>query len=135
MDNCLSHHKTLTPRSTGDPWRSLIDSRRRPVAVDFRAGGRLVRPLKVIAAAGASHCEFSSPNSPLGPRTPAAKDLAGVLQNHPQLFHLAAADELKRLADDRDAARDRMVLGAGSPEACLHRYLSFGDISDSYEFR
>ena len=120
MENCLSLQKTLALPSAIDHRRSLRI--RRKFAVDLRRAAAKPSRLRVIAAAGARDCEFSSLNSPLGPRTPSARELVGVLQNHPQLFYIAAADELKRLADDRDAARERMTLGAGSPEASLHRY-------------
>lgn len=120
MDTCVSPHKTpnfsvlLKPRTAHNLFRKS--------SLDFRTGRLRVKPLTVIASAGPSHCQFSSLNSPLEPRTPAGKDLIGVLQNHPQLFHLAVADELKLLADDRDDAINRMILTTGSPDACLHRY-------------
>lgn len=124
MEYCLSHHKSPSLPSTLRRHRSHNSSFPRSAVVSIRATRRR-KSLTVIAGAGASHCEFSSLNSPLGPRTPAGKDLIGVLLNHPQLFHLAVADELKHLADDRDAARNRMIRSDGSPEACLHRWLSF----------
>jgi len=49
------------------------------------------------------------------------KFLSGVLQNHPQMFHVAVGEELKLLAEDRDAAHARMVLGSVTDEALLHR--------------
>lgn len=49
------------------------------------------------------------------------KFLSAVLQNHPQMFHVAVGEELKLLAEDRDAAHARMVLGSASDEALLHR--------------
>ncbi|MED6219603.1 hypothetical protein PIB30_117268 [Stylosanthes scabra] len=82
------------------------------------------RRLVVRAGAGATPCEFSSLNSPLEPRSTVGKFLSGVLQNHRQLFHVAVGEELKLLADDRDAALARMVLGSGSDEALLHRDLA-----------
>ncbi|XP_021273767.1 UV-B-induced protein At3g17800, chloroplastic isoform X2 [Herrania umbratica] len=75
----------------------------------------------VKASAGASHCDFSSLNAPLEPRSAPGKFLSSVLQNQRQLFHFAAADELKQLAGDRDAAVARMFLSSASDEACLHR--------------
>ncbi|XVF72311.1 hypothetical protein PTKIN_Ptkin12aG0110900 [Pterospermum kingtungense] len=80
--------------------------------------------LSVKASAGASHCGFSSLNAPLEPRSAPGKFLSTVLQNHRQLFHLAAADELKRLAYDRDFAVARMFLSSDSDEACLHRRIA-----------
>lgn len=53
------------------------------------------------------------------------KFLIGVLQNHPQMFHLAVGEELKLLAEDRDAAHARMVLGSASDEALLHRFVEY----------
>ncbi|KAJ6710978.1 F21O3.2 PROTEIN [Salix koriyanagi] len=79
----------------------------------------------VVARAGSSsHCEPSSSsslNTPLELRSSAGKYLSGVFQNQRQLFHVAVADELKLLADDRDSASSRMVRSTGSDEASLHR--------------
>lgn len=97
------------------------------------------RGVSVIASAGASshhHCESSSSsnsnsnsssslNSPLEQRSQAGKFLSSVLQNHRQLFHVAVTEELKLLADDRNAAVSRMLLSSHSDEASLHRFLSF----------
>ncbi|PON59342.1 hypothetical protein TorRG33x02_288260 [Trema orientale] len=123
MDACVSHHKTPNFSSSFRPrsGRSLF---RKSSTLSFGTGRFRIRPLTVIAGAGPSHCQFSSLNSPLEPRTPTGKDLIGVLQNHPQLFHLAVADELKQLADDRDDVLNRMILTAGSPDACLHRRIA-----------
>lgn len=119
MDYCLTNQTApaLVPSAT-KPQRSRSFCRRS--GLNF--ANRRLRPLTVIAAAGASHCEFGNLNSPLVPRSPAGRELRGVLLNHPQLFHLAVADELKQLADDRDDAASRMVLSVGSPEASLHRF-------------
>lgn len=86
-------------------------------------GGRRPRPRRSLAVvAGASRCESSSLNTPLVPESAAGRYLTRVLQNQRQLFHVAVAEELKQLADDRDAAVSRVLLSAGSDEACLHRY-------------
>ncbi|XP_015892386.1 UV-B-induced protein At3g17800, chloroplastic isoform X1 [Ziziphus jujuba] len=123
MDLCVSnHHTTPTlPSALYKPQRTANFSPKS--TVNFSTTRRF-RPLTVIAAAGASHCEFSSLNSPLVPRSPSGNDLLGVLLNHPQLFHIAVADELKHLADDRDDAVNRMIFSDGSPEACLHRRIA-----------
>lgn len=79
----------------------------------------------IKASAGASsHCESSSLNTPLLPRTQVGKFLSGVLQNHRNLFHVAVQEELKLLADDRDAANSRMLLASESDEALLHRRIA-----------
>lgn len=84
----------------------------------------------VVARAGSSsHCEPSSSsssslNTPLELRSAAGKFLSGVFQNQKQLFHVAVADELKLLADDRDSALSRMVRSSGSDEASLHRRIA-----------
>ncbi|XVE72702.1 hypothetical protein DITRI_Ditri11bG0060300 [Diplodiscus trichospermus] len=78
----------------------------------------------VKASAGASHCDFSSLNAPFEPRSAPGKFLSSVLQNQRQFFHFAAADELKQLAADRDAAVARMFLSSDSDEACLHRRIA-----------
>ncbi|KAM4070440.1 hypothetical protein ACB094_12G166200 [Castanea mollissima] len=88
--------------------------------------------VSVIASAGASshHCESSSSsnssslNSPLEQRSQAGKFLSSVLQNHRQLFHVAVTEELKLLADDRNAAVSRMLLSSHSDEASLHRRIA-----------
>ncbi|XP_061366712.1 UV-B-induced protein At3g17800, chloroplastic-like isoform X2 [Gastrolobium bilobum] len=82
------------------------------------------RPMKVKASAGRRHCEFSSLNSPLEPRSMVGKFLSGVLQNHPQLFHNVTMEELRLLSDDRDSAVARMLLSQGSDEALLHRRIA-----------
>ncbi|KAM1137461.1 hypothetical protein FF1_035419 [Malus domestica] len=117
MDHSLSPLSTLklciTPAFA--PTRSAVQS---------LTANRFFRPLTVVAGAGASHCEFSSLNSPLDPRTRPGKDLCTVLQNHPRLFHLSVAQELKKLADDRELALSRASLSAASHEACLHRRIA-----------
>ncbi|EXB84485.1 hypothetical protein L484_015816 [Morus notabilis] len=105
MEYCLSHHKSPSLPSTLRPHRSHNSSFPRSAVVSIRATTRRKRSLTVIAG-------------------PAGKALIGVLLNHPQLFHLSVADELKHLADDRDAARNRMIRSDGSPEACLHRRIA-----------
>ncbi|KAJ7950527.1 UV-B-induced protein, chloroplastic [Quillaja saponaria] len=136
MENCLSHPKTLTlpspPSSSSKPQLTHNFSPKptfrfnNPLLIKPAKGGLCCRrrPLSVIASAGASHCEFSSLNSPLEPRSLAGKFLSNVLQNHRQLFHIAVTEELKLLADDREAAVTRMVLSTDSDEACLHRRIA-----------
>lgn len=82
-------------------------------------------PVIVVARAGSSQCEPSSSslNTPLELRSGAGKFLSGVFQNQRQLFHVAVADELKLLSDDRDGAVSRMFLSSGSDEASLHRFV------------
>ncbi|KAL5562171.1 hypothetical protein UlMin_031918 [Ulmus minor] len=122
MDCSLSPHKSPGVAFNLKP-RTAIRGFAPKLGVSFRTGRRF-RALTVVAVAGAGHCEFSSLNSPLEPRTPAGKDLVSVLQNHPQLFKIAVDDELKLLADDRAGAIDRMNLSADSPWACLHRRIA-----------
>lgn len=63
-------------------------------------------------------------NTPLDPSSSVGKHLSRVLQNYRQLFHVSVEDELKRLAHERDAAVDRMLLAADSDEALLHRRIA-----------
>ncbi|KDP45280.1 hypothetical protein JCGZ_15145 [Jatropha curcas] len=141
MDYCLSTHKIFSPHFLP----STVNSRELPsifsprLTVKF-ADRRListstclnwkVRPaVVVVARAGSSHCEPSSSNSfslntPLEPRSAAGKFLSSVFQNQRQLFHVAVAEELKLLADDRDGAVSRMLLSSGSDEASLHRRIA-----------
>ncbi|RDX83541.1 UV-B-induced protein, chloroplastic, partial [Mucuna pruriens] len=78
----------------------------------------------VRASAGRRHCEFSSLNAPLEPRSPVGKLLGGVLQDRRQLFHVVAEEELKMLTDDRDSAVARMIRSRDSDEALLHRRIA-----------
>lgn len=90
-------------------------------------GRRSLHRSLVVARAGPSHCEFSSSplNTPIELNSAAGKFLSSVLQNQRQFFNVAVSDELKQLADDRDAAVNRMFLSIGSDEASLHRYYVF----------
>ncbi|KAK8565162.1 hypothetical protein V6N13_020288 [Hibiscus sabdariffa] len=133
MDHCFSLHKPPSPPSflpsPVKPSRSFTHlnspSNRPSLRTGFTSthfnGPKLP---SFIASAGASHCDFSSLNGPLEPRSAPGKFLSGVLQNQRQVFHFAAADELKRLADDRDAAVARMFVSSGSDETCLHRRIA-----------
>ncbi|AEE74527.1 hypothetical protein AtNW77_Chr3g0162841 [Arabidopsis thaliana] len=122
MDSCLSNQTAL----------QFLPSRSRRQSGD--GGGGFVIPAKrkiqyssmvVVAAAGQSRCEpGSSLNAPLEPRSAQGRFLRSVLLNKRQLFHYAAADELKQLADDREAALARMSLSSGSDEASLHRRIA-----------
>ena len=131
MDHSLSLHISL-------PSTPIFNSNRSDFALGFLAGFSFWKPpltarprsLAVLASAGSSHCEFGSFNTPLNPRSSVGKHLTRVLQNYRQLFHVSVQDELKRLADRRDAAVDRMLLAAGSDEALLHRFV-FSSLSDS----
>ncbi|CAH2054658.1 unnamed protein product [Thlaspi arvense] len=122
MDSCLSHQAALR----------FLPSRSRRQSGDGGGGFSLhamrkvqYRSMVVVATAGASRCEpGSSLNAPLEPRSAQGRFLRSVLLNKRQLFHYAAADELKQLADDREAALARMSLSSGSDEAALHRRIA-----------
>ncbi|KAF7845601.1 UV-B-induced protein [Senna tora] len=112
MENCVCHP---SPRPS---WRLFNNlSRRGVLGVGLN---RRRRPFRVKA----SECEFSSLNSPLEPKSDVGKVLSGVLQNHRHKFHVAVAEELKLLVDDRDAALARMLLSTPSHEASLHRRIA-----------
>jgi hypothetical protein len=123
MENCLRHHHlTLKPHIgffTTPISSSSLNFRSR---VPFNSNNKL--KLIIKASAGASHCEYSSLNSPLLPRSQVGKFLSGVLQNHRSLFHVAVQEELKLLSDDRDAAVSRMILASDSDQALLHRRIA-----------
>ncbi|XP_028765339.1 UV-B-induced protein At3g17800, chloroplastic [Neltuma alba] len=129
MENCLYHPSPtlVVPRLTHSlslrPISRFICNLPRKPSLSGRFNGRS-RPINVKASAGASPCEFSSLNSPLEPKSHVGKFLSGVLQNHRQMFHVAVAEELKLLVDDRDAAVARMALTAGSDEDMLHRRIA-----------
>ncbi|KAM2056911.1 hypothetical protein FF2_029156 [Malus domestica] len=120
MDHCLAF-STLKLRIT----TSFAPSR---PAVQSQTANRFFRLLTVVAGAGASHYEFSSLNSPLDQQTRLGKDLCTILQNHPQLFHLAVTQELKKLADDRELALSCASLSIASHKAYLHR-IRYGSAS------
>lgn len=111
MENCL----TIKPH---------IGFFTRPISFSSSLSFRSRVPLIKASAGASSHCESSSLNTPLLPRTQVGKFLSGVLQNHRNLFHVAVQEELKLLADDRDAANSRMLLASESDEALLHRFVS-----------
>ena len=128
MENCViqyHHHSTLITLPTSSSSPCPLSSSPKPHLRFFPrklVGGLRRRPLlKVKASSGPSHCEFSSLNSPLEPRSHVGKFLSGVLQNHRQLFHVVAKEELKLLSDDRDAAFARMLLSQSSDEGLLYR--------------
>lgn len=136
MENCLyhhhHHHTTLTLPSPLLSYSSPTHKSRLRSFTNFHT--KPLRSLRVKARAGASHCEFSSLNSPLEPRSLVGKFLSGVLQNHRQLFHVAVEEELKLLADDRDAALARMLLCSDSDETLLHRFVSKLSCSFGFSF-
>ncbi|KAK8711733.1 hypothetical protein V6N13_147000 [Hibiscus sabdariffa] len=133
MDHCFSLHKPPPPflpslvkfsrafTTPNSPPNSAF-TRRRSLRTGTAFTDRTVPSVK--ASAGPSHCDFSSLNAPLEPRSATGKLLSGVLQNQRQFFHFAATDELKRLADDRDAAVARTLVDSDSDEACLHRRIA-----------
>ncbi|XP_010547130.1 PREDICTED: UV-B-induced protein At3g17800, chloroplastic-like [Tarenaya hassleriana] len=116
MDTRLSHQISLP----------LLPTRRDSKGFGVCAlPSRRLRSAAVVATAGASRCDpGSSLNAPLEPRSAQGRFLSSVLQNKRQLFHFAAADELKQLADDRESAVSRKLLSSGSDEACLHRRIA-----------
>ncbi|KAF8094620.1 hypothetical protein N665_0358s0002 [Sinapis alba] len=121
MDSCLSNQATLpflmsrSRRQSDD--RSLFVLPLRKVQYN--------RSMVMVAKAGQNQYEpGSSLNAPLKPRTVQGRFLRGLLLNKRHLFHYAAADELRLLADNREAALARMSLSFGSYEACLHRRIA-----------
>ncbi|XP_057451526.1 UV-B-induced protein At3g17800, chloroplastic-like [Lotus japonicus] len=131
MEPCLlhhHHHTTLTypsPLSSPPPpppsFKGFLFTR--PISVvsssSLHLTCRPIRRAKIKASAG-----VCSLNSPLEPRSLVGKFLSGVLQNHRQLFHVAVGEELKLLADDRDAAHARLILASDSDESLLHRRIA-----------
>ncbi|XP_028787486.1 UV-B-induced protein At3g17800, chloroplastic-like [Neltuma alba] len=141
MENCLRHLPNfIIPSSSSAlfsspkpqlacnfPHKAVVSSPFRPLYGIFDPLSRCGRgPMKIVASAGATPCEFTtlSSNSPLKLKTPVGKFLGGVLQNHRQLFHLTVNEELRLLSDDREAAIARLALSAGSDEEVLHRRIA-----------
>lgn len=125
MDCSLSLHKI--PNTL--PFLPFVVKSKAPHSFppNIFTGRRFLRQSHVVVTAGPSHCEFSSSplNTPIELNSAAGKFLSSVLQNQRQFFSVAVSDELKQLADDRDAAVNRMFLSIGSDEASLHRYYVF----------
>ncbi|KGN44628.1 UV-B-induced protein At3g17800, chloroplastic [Cucumis sativus] len=123
MDHCLSLHKSFPlislPSSSSSPKFKPYLSSFRKLPLTSRSSSFLV-----LASTGASHCEFGSLNTPLDPKSSVGKHLSRVLQNYRHLFHVSVEDELKLLADHRDAALHRMLISAHSDEALLHRRIA-----------
>lgn len=126
MDHCLSNHTICALPSVvkAVPFHrfsiSLVPNSVEYSQVSLRS--RIFRRGPLIVSAGPRNCESSSLNTPLELRSESGKYLSRVLQNQRQEFHLSVVEELKQLANDRDAAVSRMVLSVGSDEASLHRY-------------
>lgn len=122
MDGCLSHQGSLPflPSSRRN------SARRNGVDSALLPSRRKVRydSMVVVAAAGAGAGAGASIDAPLAPRSAQGRFLNCVLLKKRQLFHFAAADLLKQLSDDKEAALSRMFLSSGSDEASLHRFLS-----------
>ncbi|CAH8356431.1 unnamed protein product [Eruca vesicaria subsp. sativa] len=109
MDSCLSNQATLPSLGFIVPAMSKVQ----------------YRSMVTVATAGKSRYEpGNSFNAPLKPRTLQGRFLRGLLLNKRHLFHYAAADELRLLADNREAALARMSLSFGSDEASLHRRIA-----------
>ncbi|XP_044503586.1 UV-B-induced protein At3g17800, chloroplastic-like [Mangifera indica] len=124
MDCSLSLHKI--PNTL--PFLPFVVKSKAPHSFppNIFTGRRFLRQSHVVVTAGPSHCEFSSSplNTPIELNSAAGKFLSSVLQNQRQFFSVAVSDELKQLADDRDAAVNRMFLSIGSDEASLHRRIA-----------
>ncbi|MQL76573.1 hypothetical protein Taro_008974 [Colocasia esculenta] len=58
--------------------------------------------------------------TPLEPESPAGKFLCGVMNDHPHIFLVAAAQQLEDLALERDNAVARRDCSSGSAESHLH---------------
>ncbi|ONK58177.1 uncharacterized protein A4U43_C09F9130 [Asparagus officinalis] len=76
--------------------------------------------LVTTACAESNDYASRSVGTPLEPQTPEGKFLCGILKNHPHIFSVAASEQLKELATDRDNALARLEHSAGSSESCLH---------------
>uniref|UniRef100_A0A5B7AH65 Putative F21O3.2 protein n=1 Tax=Davidia involucrata TaxID=16924 RepID=A0A5B7AH65_DAVIN len=150
MDCCLSYNNSSvlqslpptvkTVKSSSQGFHRLLSTHKLPVpsfnsTFHFSGDRRFGRPISLsgrsnrraliaVASAEASHCEFSSLNTPLEPKSLAGKFLSGVLQNDREYFHVAVAKQLVQLAAHRDEAVARMNLTFGSSEACLHRRIA-----------
>ena len=133
MESCLYHPSPTSaiPHVTNNTFfvrpfcRITCNLAAKPsLGLCYSRGRRGGNSFVVKASTGASHCEFSSLNSPLEPKSDVGKFLSGVLQNHRHMFHVAVEEELKLLVDDRDAAIARVALGHASDEDLLHRFVS-----------
>lgn len=79
----------------------------------------------MAAASGkSSSCEFSGLNTPLEPVTAAGRFLSGVLQDNLKSFHVAAAEELRKLAAATDETGAGLGFGFGKDGASLYRRIA-----------
>ncbi|CAA7400619.1 unnamed protein product [Spirodela intermedia] len=77
-----------------------------------------------IASAESNKCESRCVSTPLVPQSPAGKFLGGILNDHPHIFPVAAAEQLENLASERDGAVARRAHSVGSAQACLHERIA-----------
>ncbi|XP_027335382.1 UV-B-induced protein At3g17800, chloroplastic-like [Abrus precatorius] len=128
MENCVwqQHHHLRTMVTFPSPTPSSSSSSSLKPHLRFlpRKHVGYGKGMRVRASGGRRHCDFSSINAPLEPKSLVGKFLSGVFQNHRQLFHVVAKEELKLLSDDRDSAVARMLLTHHSDEALLHRRIA-----------
>uniref|UniRef100_A0A1D1XJ86 UV-B-induced protein At3g17800, chloroplastic n=1 Tax=Anthurium amnicola TaxID=1678845 RepID=A0A1D1XJ86_9ARAE len=82
------------------------------------------RRLLTIASAESHKCESISVGTPLVPESPAGKFLSGILNDHPHVFHVAAAEQLEDLALQRESAVARRDHSLGSAESHLHERIA-----------
>ncbi|KAK1259495.1 hypothetical protein QJS04_geneDACA023250 [Acorus gramineus] len=80
--------------------------------------------LLVVANGESSKCNYRTLNMPLDLESPAGKFLNGVLKNQHHIFHVAAAEQLEELADERDGAIARLEHSLDSEESFLHRRIA-----------
>ncbi|KAK7339110.1 hypothetical protein VNO77_19754 [Canavalia gladiata] len=125
METCVwQHHHHLGTMVALPPSSLSSSSSSSCLSLKLKPHLRFVG-MKVRASGGRRQCEFSSINAPLEPtRSLVGKFLSGVLQNHRQLFHVVAKEELKLLSHDRDSAVARMLLTHHSDQALLHRRIA-----------
>lgn len=128
MDCCLSYNNPSLSQSSPSPvkipftppiFNNSIAYNRRRFTVTLPSN-RI--PVLIASSISSSHCEFSSLNTPLEPKSPAGKYLSGVLQNDRKNFHYAVAKQLEQLVSDRDEALARASFSFGTTDACLYRF-------------
>ena len=83
-------------------------------------GGKRVSGIFVMASGVSNEGEWRSVGTPLEPLSPEGQFLCGILKNQPHIFRVAASEQLKELALERESAFARWEHSIGSSEHPLH---------------
>ncbi|KAH7670466.1 hypothetical protein IHE45_10G028900 [Dioscorea alata] len=120
----LRHRRRVCPLSTLSsliPFRLSSDTQGLVRVTRSRSfGGKRVPGIFVMASGGSNDGEWRSVGTPLEPLSPEGQFLCGILKNQPHIFRVAASEQLKELALERESAFARWEQSVGSSEHPLH---------------